>query len=105
VRVKEHGAKEVIHGNRGRPCKRKVKEKTVSRVVALARGKYQGFNDHRLTEKLKEHEQIELSREKIRQILRCHGISTPSKRRSLKHRSRRDDGWLREDAPSRWFIP
>jgi transposase len=36
VRVKEHGAKEVIHGNRGRPCKRKVKEKTVSRVVALA---------------------------------------------------------------------
>jgi hypothetical protein len=54
----------VIHGNRGRPCKRKVKEKTVSRVVALARGKYQGFNDHRLTEKLKEQEQIELSREK-----------------------------------------
>ena len=48
VRVKEHGAKGVIHGNRGRLCRRKVKEKTVSRVVALARGKYQGFNDHHL---------------------------------------------------------
>jgi transposase len=89
-RVKEHGAKGVIHGNRGRPCKSKVKEKTVSRVVALARGKYQGFNDHHLTEKLKEHEQIELSREKIRRILRFHGIATPRKRRASKHRSRRD---------------
>ena len=57
----------MIHDNRGRSCKRKVKEKTVSRVVALTRGKYQGLNDHRLTEKLKEQEQIELSREKIRQ--------------------------------------
>ncbi len=90
VRVKEHGAKGVIHGNRGRLCRRKVKEKTVSRVVALARGKYQGFNDHHLTEKLKEHEQIELSREKIRRILRSHGIATPRKRRASKHRSRRD---------------
>ena len=90
VRVKEHGAKGVIHGNRGRLCRRKVKEKTVNRVVALARGKYQGFNDHHLTEKLKEHEQIELSREKIRRILRSHGIATPRKRRASKHRSRRD---------------
>jgi transposase len=89
-RVRKHGAKGVIHGNRGRCCKRKVKEKTVSRVVALARGKYQGFNDHHLTEKLKEHEQIELSREKIRRILRSHGIATPRKRRASKHRSRRD---------------
>ena len=89
-RVRKHGAKGVIHGNRGRLCRRKVKEKTVSRVVALARGKYQGFNDHHLTEKLKEHEQIELSREKIRRILRSHGIATPRKRRASKHRSRRD---------------
>jgi transposase len=89
-RVREHGAKGVIHGNRGRCCKRKVKEKTVSRVVALARGKYQGFNDHHLTDKLKEHEQIFLSREKIRGILRSHGIATPRKRRASKHRSRRD---------------
>jgi hypothetical protein len=72
-----------------------VKEKTVSQVVALARGKYQGFNDHNLTEKLKEHEQIEFSREKIRGSLRSHGVATPRKRRCSKHRSRRDDGWLR----------
>jgi len=43
-----------------------------------------------LTEKLKEHEQIELSREKVRQILRFQGILTPRKRRASKHRSRRE---------------
>ena len=89
-RVHQEGLKGVIHGNRGRPCRRKIKEKIVGRVVELARGKYQGFNDHHLTEKLKEHEQIELSREKVRRILRSHGVSTPRKRRASKHRSRRE---------------
>jgi transposase len=89
-RVSREGAKGVVHGNRGRPCKRRTKEKTIKRIVELARGKYQGFNDHHLTEKLKEQEHIELSREKVRQILRSHGISTPRKRRASKHRSRRE---------------
>ena len=89
-RVSEQGAKGVVHGNRGRPSKRKTKEKTIQRIVELARGKYHGFNDHHLTEKLKEHEQIELSREKVRRILRSVGISTPRKRRAAKHRSRRE---------------
>jgi transposase len=79
ARVMKHGAKGVVHGNRGRLCKRKVKANTVKRVVELARRKYHGFNDHHLTEKLKEEEKIELSRETIRKILRCEGISTPRK--------------------------
>jgi transposase len=89
-RVRKEGAKGVVHRNRGRPCKRKTKEKTIKRIVELARGKYRGFNDHHLTEKLKEQEHIELSREKVRRILRTHGISTPRKRRAAKHRSRRE---------------
>ena len=52
-RVYQEGIKGVIHGNRGLPCKRKVKEKMIRRVVQLAQGKYQGFNDHHLTEKLR----------------------------------------------------
>ena len=90
ARVKKVGAKGVVHGNRGRPCKRKTKEKTVRRVLELARGKYQGFNDHHLTEKLKEQESIELSREMVRRTLRAHGIGSPKKRRGIKHRSRRE---------------
>jgi len=80
----------VVHGNRGRPCKRKTKEKTIRQVLALARGKYQGFNDHHLTEKLKEQEKIELSREKVRRVLRANGIGSPKRRRGIKHRSRRE---------------
>jgi transposase len=90
ARVNKAGAKGVVHGNRGRPCKRRLKDSTVRRVLELARGKYQGFNDHHLTEKLKEQESIELSREKVRRILRAEGIGSPKKRRGLKHRSRRD---------------
>lgn len=90
ARVKKHGVKGVVHGNRGRPCKRKVKEKEVKRIVELAKGKYRGFNDHHLTEKLREQEEIELSREKIRRVLRSHGILSPRKKRAAKHRSRRE---------------
>ncbi len=90
ARVGKAGAKGVVHGNRGRSCKRKTQEKIVRRVVELTMGKYQGFNDHHLTEKLKEQEQIELSREKVRRILRAEGIASPKKRRGIKHRSRRE---------------
>lgn len=74
----------------GGPLRGKIEEKTVNRIVELALGKYRGFNDRHLTEKLKEEEQIEFCREKIRGILRSHGIASPRKRRANKHRSRRD---------------
>jgi transposase len=90
ARVGKVGAKGVVHGNRGRRCKGKIKEKVVRRVLELARGRYRGFNDHHLTEKLKEEEKIELSRETVRKMLRREGISTPRRRRPAKHRSRRE---------------
>src|SRR4029077_14153866 len=89
-RVTKGGAKGVVHGNRGRPCKGKIKEKTVKRIVELPRGKYQGFNDHHLSEKLGSEEKIKLSREKLCQLLRAYGIASPRKRRGIKHRSRRE---------------
>ena len=90
ARVGKAGAKGVVHGNRGRSCQRKTPEKIVRRVVELAKGKYQGFNDHHLTEKLEEQEKINLSRERVRRILRAEGMGSPKKRRGIKHRSRRE---------------
>ena len=90
ARVGKLGTKGIVHGNRGRACKHKTEEETVKQIVELARGKYQGFNDHHLTEKLQEQEKIKLSREKVRRILRTHGIASPKKRRGIKHRSRRE---------------
>src|SRR5262247_1083658 len=86
ARVKKQGVKGVVHGNRGRPCKRKVKEKEVKRIVELAKGKYRGFNDHHLTEKLREQEKLEISRETVRRIFRGAGMASPRKRRGNKHR-------------------
>jgi uncharacterized membrane protein len=62
----------------------------VKRIVELAGGKYKGFNDHHLSEKLGSEEKITLCREKLRQLLRAHGICSPRKRRGIKHRSRRE---------------
>ena len=90
ARIRKEGVQGVVHGNRGRICKRKLSEKTKRRIVELARGKYRGFNDHHLSEKLVEVEGIKACREKIRQILRAKGISSPRKRRPNKHRSRRE---------------
>ena len=36
ARVSKAGAKGVVHGNRGRPCKRRLKDGTVRRVLELA---------------------------------------------------------------------
>ena len=90
ARITKEGVQGVVHGNRGRICKRELSDKTKRRIVELARGKYRGFNDHHLSEKLVEVEGIVACREKIRQILRANGISSPRKRRSNKHRSRRE---------------
>src|SRR3989338_3714658 len=89
ARIGKGGVKGAIHGNCGRHCSWKLSEKSVKRIVELARGKYRGFNDHHLSEKLGEEEGIKLSREKVRRILRAQGISSPRKRRAPKHRSRR----------------
>ena len=41
ARVSKDGVKGVIHANRGRLCKHKIKEKTVKRIVGLARISHQ----------------------------------------------------------------
>lgn len=80
----------VRHGNRGRPKPWRVPEAVRERVLALARGKYAGFNDSHLADKLREVEGIELSRETVRRILRSEGVSSPQKRRAPRYRSRRE---------------
>src|SRR6266568_2469518 len=79
-------------GTRTLTMKEEKRLEIIQRVYRgeLANGKYRGFNDHHLTEKLREQEKSELSRETIRQVLRFHGILSPRKKRTAKHRSRRE---------------
>jgi len=58
-------------------------------ILRLARGKYQGFNDSHLTEKLRAEENLSVSRETVRRILRAAKLTSPQKRRSRQYRCRR----------------
>lgn len=89
-KVRVDGPSGVIHGNTGRAPPHRTADKIRERIVALARGKYAGFNDQHLTEKLGAAEDIQVSRQTVRRILRDAGIGSPRKRRPPKHRRRRD---------------
>jgi transposase len=79
----------VQHGNRGRGMPWAVAIPQKQLILTLARGKYQGFNDSHLTEKLCAKEGLSLSRETVRRILRAAQLASPQKRRPRKYRSRR----------------
>ena len=90
ARFAAEGPAALVHGNRGRVSGRRVADAVRARVLALARTTYAGVNDSHLAELLAEREGIVLSRPTVRRILRADGIPSPRKRRSPRHRSRRD---------------
>src|SRR5271155_765929 len=89
ARYRQGSAAALAHVGRGRPSHRRLPERTRARVLALARTRYLGFNDHHLHEKLVEQEGFSLSRETLRRLLRASGIGSPRKRRPPAHRQRR----------------
>jgi transposase len=108
-RVKEHGVKGLIHGNRGKRSSRRLEKRVKAKVLELSRKVYPAFNDQHFTEKLAEREGIELSREAVRKIRREAGIGPKRKRRGKKHRKRRErkaqEGLmvLWDGSPHAWF--
>jgi transposase len=79
----------VHHGNRGRPIPWALPAVLRRTILQLARGKYQGFNDSHLCEKLRSQERLEVSRESVRRILRRAKLASPQKRRARQYRARR----------------
>jgi transposase len=79
----------VQHGNRGRPMPWAVSVPQKQLILSLARGKYRGFNDSHLAEKLRAEEGLALSRETVRRLLRAAKLASPQKRRPRQYRSRR----------------
>jgi transposase len=88
-RYRQGSAAALAHVSRGRPSHRRLPQRTRDRILALARSRYAGFNDHHLREKLVEQENFSLSRETLRRLLRANGIGSPRKRRPPAHRQRR----------------
>ena len=79
----------VHHGNRGRPMPWALPAALRRTILELARGKYAGFNDSHLCEKLRSQENLSVSRETVRRILRRAKLASPQKRRPRKYRARR----------------
>lgn len=86
---RSEGAAALAHGNRGRRPANALPKELRREVLKLAGTRYEGFNQTHFTEKLAECEQIHLCRSSVRRILLDEGIHSPRKRRSPKHRSRR----------------
>lgn len=79
----------VQHGNRGRVMPWAVTPAQKKLILSLAKGKYRGFNDSHLREKLGAEEGLALCRETVRGILRAAKLASPQKRRPRQYRSRR----------------
>ena len=88
-RFRSGGAAAMAHAGRGRASPRRLPPPVRARILRLARTTYAGFNDHHLTEKLREVEGITIGRETLRQLLRAAGIGPPRQRRPPAHRQRR----------------
>lgn len=108
-KLKGWGVKGLLHGNRGKAPWNKTASEKIKQVLELARGRYRGFNDTHLTEKLKEKEKIALSRPTVRTLLRQAGIAAVRKRGVKRHYKRRErkaqEGALLlwDGSPHHWF--
>jgi len=112
---RREGAAALAHKNRGRLPWNSKDPNLLTRVVELARDRYQGVNHCHLTELLAEREGITLSRSTVRRLLSGNGLMSPKRRRGPCHRCRRQrmpqegmlvqiDGshhkWLEDRGPS-----
>src|SRR5260370_3873011 len=88
-RMREGREAALAHANRGRPSPRRLPASVRETIVALARSKYAGFNDHHLAETLQEVGGLNLSRATVRRILRQQGLGSPRQRTAPAHRQRR----------------
>ena len=83
------GVEGLLHGNRGRPTHNRLSATDRDRIVTLINERYRGLNDSHLTEKLRELEKFDISRETVRRLRQAEGHAPTRRRRAPKHRSRR----------------
>src|SRR5262245_15111894 len=108
-KMKRGGVEALVHGNRGKAAWNKTTLEKREKIIDLAGGRYHGFNDTHLTEKLKEKEKIALSRPTVRRLLRAAGIAAVRRRGVKRHYKRRErkaqEGALLlwDGSPHRWL--
>jgi transposase len=89
AKYRELGAPGLVHGNRGRAPHNSLDKTLRARIRELAQEDYKDYNDSHFTEELAEQHGLVVSRSSVRRIRRDAGQKSPRKRRSPRHRSRR----------------
>jgi len=84
-RVRLEGATGIIHRSRGNPSNRRITDALRKRVIHLYRENYEGFGPTLAQEKLLERDQIQISKETLRQWLLRENLWERAKKRR-KHR-------------------
>ena len=108
---RQKGIVALVHGNRGRTPANATPPEIRVRVIALAKGVYDGANDTHLCELLAEREGVVLSRQTVQRMLRKAERKSPRRHRAPQHRSRRErypqEGMLlqMDGSEHRWLGP
>ena len=84
-RVREEGAKGIIHRARGRKSPRKMPEAREEQIAGLIRTMYPDFGPLQAAERLAESHGIEVSREKVRQVMLAKGLWRKRRHRKQTH--------------------
>jgi len=84
-RIKQSGAAGIAHGNRGKRSGRKLPEERAAEITEVVRSRYGGFGPTLAAEKLREREGLEVSREKLRQLMLEAGLWRRARRRRRIH--------------------
>jgi transposase len=80
---RRHGAQGLVSKRRGQPSNNRLAEATRQQVLDLLKSKYQGFGPTLACEKLVEQEGIQISDERVRQLMIVEGLWKPRKARKL----------------------
>jgi len=73
-RYKEEGPSSLVHSLRGQASKRRYPDTLIQKVLSLVQQDYAGFGPTFLSEKLKERNDLNVSREWLRGVLIRHGL-------------------------------
>ena len=87
---RRNGCHALVHGNRGKPSNRKLREETKNKAITLVKQKYPDFGPTFAAEKLAENDAITVSTETLRQWMIEAGIWTPKCKRHQRNHPMRE---------------
>jgi len=85
-KVRQHGIKGLIHGNRDETGNRNMPDKERKTIIALLREHYHDFGPLLASEKLDERHNIKRDKGTIRSIMIAEGLWQPRRKKKEKHR-------------------